>query len=447
MAHKLFGTDGIRGKANVFPLQPDYVTKLATVAGALICTEKKRAAIAKDTRISSDMLEAALIAGFTSQGVDVIRLGVIPTPAVTMLTSELNVDMSVMITASHNPYQDNGIKLIAGDGNKFSDAVTSELEAAVEKAAFTYNPEKIGRVIDSPEEINRYKKLAMTTVSGAQALKGLKVVLDCANGCFSKLLPEVFAELGAETVILSNCPDGYNVNRGCGSQHVENMLTAVQGSGADMGIAVDGDGDRIIVADDEGKKINSEQVIAFLACYLASEGKLNGRPVVSTVLSNTALERYIKSLGVDYYSTKVGERYVVEKMNEVNGCVGGEESGHVVVADYCKSGDALMVALVLAQALAKSGRRLSEIFPLFEFDPFVFVNPRFETQEKVREIMGNAEVKEAIDKACRALEGKGRVVVRASGTEPLIRVWLAGEDEAQVKQASDEILEKIEKLR
>lgn len=447
MANKWFGTDGIRGKANEFPMTAEFAMKLAQAAGQMICTANRRVAIGKDTRLSGDMLEAALAAGFAAQGVDVIKLGVLPTPAVTTVTPLLDVDMSVMITASHNPYADNGIKLINAQGDKFSDEVTAELEALIEAGAFETSCEKIGRIVEDNSGIEKYIKVAMTMVKTDCPLKGLKVVLDCANGCFSEIMPEVFAQFGAEITVIANQPDGLNINRDCGSTHPEAMMKKVLECGADMGIAVDGDGDRIIVCDDQGKKVCSEQVIGFLAQYLNKTGQLKGRSVVSTVLSNTGLENFIAEMGVDYYSTPVGERHVVAKMQEIGGAVGGEESGHVVLADYSRTGDGLMVALMLAEAMKHDGRKMSEIFPIFAMEPTAFVNPRFASRDEVKRIVSNPEFNQVLEECRAEIAGQGRVVIHPSGTEPLIRVWVCGKDEALVKRLNQRLVEKAESLK
>lgn len=447
MANKLFGTDGVRGVANVYPMTADFAMKLAMAAGELVCKGKKKAAIGRDTRVSGEMLEAALAAGFTAAGVDVVRLGVLPTPAVTTLTPDLGVDMAVMITASHNPYYDNGIKLVAADGNKFSDEMTAALEEKISRGDFALSPEKIGRISEDVSAVEKYIEVAKSTAPSGQPLSGLKVVLDCANGVFSAIMPEVYRELGAEVISMSCEPDGTNINKDCGSMHPQKMMAKVVESGADLGIAVDGDGDRIIVCDEKGQKVNSEQVIGFLAEYLEQKGELKGRAVVSTVLSNTALERFVRSKGLPYYSTPVGERHVVAKMKEVNGAVGGEESGHVVAMDYCKSGDALVVSLILSQGVLQSRRKMSEIFPLFAFDPFEFVNPRFESREQVKELVKNEAFVQLVEECKKEIGDEGRVVIHPSGTEPLIRVWVSGKDAALVKKLSAKLVAKLEELK
>lgn len=446
--NKWFGTDGVRGTANVFPITADFAMKLAMAAAERICTNTRRAAIARDTRISGEMLEAALTAGFAAKGVDVLHLGILPTPAVTTLTPVMNIDMAVMITASHNPYQDNGIKLIAADGYKFADEVTAELEALIEKGGFEYESDKIGRVQADVSALEKYREIALSMCGKESPLQGLKVVVDCANGCFSGIMPEIFARLGAEVTTIGCCPDGYNINRECGSQHVEAMLQKVRECGADLGIAVDGDGDRIKVCNEKGELVRSEQLIAFLAKYLQDCGELKGRPVVSTVLSNTGLEKFVlNDLQLAYYSTPVGERHVIEKMRLEGGAVGGEESGHIVLTDYSRSGDALMVALVLARGLKFYGKKMSEMFPLFDFEPLVFENPRFESREQVKAIAGSPELQDVLSRCRKRLEGIGRAVIHPSGTEPLVRVWVCGKDEKLVHEVSETLLSTIEKLR
>ena len=383
MTKKLFGTDGVRGVANVYPMTAEFAVKLGMACGQEICRNKRRAAIGRDTRISGEMLEAGLTAGLTAAGIDVVKLGVLPTPAVTSVTPELDVDMSFMITASHNPYQDNGIKLITAEGDKFSDEVTSRLEELIAADRFELDGGRPGTVSENREAVVLYLEKAKSFIESDRPLKGLRVVLDCANGVFADIMPQVFKDLGAGVIALGNRPDGCNINKDCGSQHPEKMFETVRDAHAHLGIAVDGDGDRIIVCNEKGEKVASEQLIAFLAETLKEEGKYNGNAVVSTVLSNTALERYIRSLGMEYYSTKVGERAVIAKMREVGCSIGGEESGHVVLADYGKTGDGMVAGLLLSLGLLKSGRKMSEIFPRFAFDPFVFVNPRVASREVV----------------------------------------------------------------
>ena len=446
MVKKLFGTDGVRGVANIYPMTAEFAVKLGMACGLKICKKFKKVAIGRDTRVSGEMLEAGLIAGLTAAGVDVVKLGILPTPAITSITPDLCVDMSFMITASHNPYQDNGIKLITAEGDKFTDDVTSELEDMIEKNQFELDSAHLGTVSENKEAVLLYLEKAKDFMLEDHPLKGLRVVLDCANGVFSDIMPKVFMNLGAGVIAIGNKPDGYNINKDCGSQHTEQMFETVKGAHAHLGIAVDGDGDRIIVCNEKGEKVASEQLMAFVTKTLKEEGKYNGNAFVSTVLSNTALERYIRAMGMDYYSTKVGERAVIVKMKEVGCSVGGEESGHVVVSNYSKTGDGMIVALLVSLGLIKSGKKMSEIFPLFEFDPFVFVNTRVSAREVVAQAVADEKVKATVKAAEEKMAGKGRVVLHPSGTEPVIRVWVSGEDKALVEELSSSIIDEIKRF-
>lgn len=438
MGNKLFGTDGVRGVANIYPMTVDFAVDLAKACAQLVAQTQKRVAIAKDTRISGDMLEAALVAGFTSQGVDVILLDVIPTPALTFLTPQLDIDMAVMITASHNPYHDNGIKLITSNGDKFSDEITAALEAAVAAKDFTYDKDRIGKVIENKTAINDYKK-TVEAICGKDSLSGLKVVLDCANGCFSEIMPEIFRLTGAEGTVISNQPDGYNINRDCGSQHVDNLIEKVKETGADIGIACDGDGDRIIVCDEKGRRLDGDQIIAFLGQYFKAKRKLKGDTVVATILSNPALDRFLSSIGVRCLRTAVGERNVIEEMRRSGSNIGGEESGHMVVSDYSRTGDALVTALVIAEGLKVSGKKMSEIFPLFTPMLKKRVDSKFLSKEEMQSAFKAVEFQEAIKAGEAEINGKGRILVRQSGTEPKIQVWVWGDDENLVNKINSGI--------
>ena len=444
--NKWFGTDGVRGVANEFPMTAEFALKLAMSTAELICKDKRKVAIAKDTRISGDMLEAALIAGFTSKGIDVVRLGIIPTPAVTTFVSELDVDMALMITASHNPYYDNGIKLIDANGDKFSDEVTAEIEALIEQNSFIVGRDNLGQVFEDNSIKDKYKKIAFD-MFGGNNLHGLKIVVDCANGCFFQILPDVLQKLGAVVVELGVNPDGYNINRDCGSQHPENMLELVRQKGADLGIAVDGDGDRIKICDNKGNLIKSEQLMAFLAKYMQDIGENKGRSFASTKLSNTALERYITQvLGLEYLSTNVGERAVIKALRERNGVIGGEESGHIVLLEYAKSGDAMMTALKVIKGLVNADKKLSDIFPLFDDDFLYFENFKLDTMDMVKNIAANQELKDLVEDLSAKISGHGRVVLHPSGTEPKIRVWVCGDNEDMIKDFGKILWSKIEYL-
>ncbi len=448
MANKLFGTDGVRGVANEFPMTAEFAFRLAQTLSHLICTQKKRVAIGKDTRVSADMLESALIAGFTSMGVNVIKMGVVPTPLLTAEVGSLNADMAVMITASHNPYHDNGIKLVNNSGDKFSDEKTAELEKLLTSdMVFTQNKENIGRVFEDEKSIPAYMANARSIAPNTNALKGLRVVLDCANGAFSKIMPQIFKDLGAGVITLADAPDGYNINKDCGSQHTEKMQQVVTDSHAHLGIAVDGDGDRIIICDENGTRIEGDQIIAFLATYFKHENMLKGNAVVATVWSNLGLEKYLHTLGIDYYRSAVGERYVIEKMRQTGANVGGEESGHMVLSDYAKTGDALLTGLVISLGLLKSGKKMSEIFPLFAKCPCQISNLRFKSPEDVNTAFASSIVQQVIADSEQKIKGSGSIIVRKSGTEPMIKVRVEAEDNQLVNEISAAIVAEIEKYR
>lgn len=448
MAGKLFGTDGIRGVANVYPMTAECAFRLAQVLSFLFCKENKRAAVAKDTRISGDMLESAMCAGFTSMGVDVVRLGIVPTPLLTACTEGLNVDTAVMITASHNPYHDNGIKVINRYGDKFNDEQTAEIERLLlSDVVFETSKDALGRIIDDHSCVGKYEENALKIAPSDDALSGLRVVLDCANGVFSEIMPRIFKKLGAGVITLSNQPDGYNINHECGSQHTENMQKVVVDSHAHLGIAVDGDGDRIIVCDEQGKRIDGDQIIAFLATYFKKNGLLKGNAAVATIWSNLGLEKYLNGQGIAFYRTPVGERYVIEKMRETGANVGGEESGHMVLSDYARTGDALLTALVVSLGLVASGCKMSEIFPMFEKCPCLITNVRFSAPEKAAEALKQERVRFAVDAAKKQIEGSGSVIVRKSGTEPVIKIRVEGEDEELVGQVSAKLVAEVEKYK
>lgn len=445
--NKWFGTDGVRGVANEFPMTADFAFKLACALSNEICTEKRKIAIAKDTRISGDMLESAMIAGFTAQGIDVIKLGIIPTPAVTTFADKLDIDMAVMITASHNPYQDNGIKLIKNDGDKFSDEITAKIETLIEQNNFTFSKNKLGKVSENYSISSQYEQIALDMCNNQPVFKGWKIVVDCANGCFYKILPDVLQKLGADVITLGVEPDGYNINRDCGSQHVEAMLEAVKNHGADIGIAVDGDGDRIKICDSNGQLIKSEHLMAFLAMDSEESGENKGRAFASTKLSNTALERFIvEKLKLQYCSTGVGERYVINALKENGGMIGGEESGHIVLLDYAKSGDAMMTSIRLLKGMVRQDKKPLQIFPLFEDDFLFYKNYSLSTREMVKQITSNPELIALTEDLNKKISGHGRVVIHPSGTEPKIRVWVCGDDEAIVQDYGTKLWNKIEKL-
>lgn len=446
MADKLFGTDGIRGIANQFPLTPDFCFKLASVLSKTVCSANKKVAIARDTRISGDMLFSSLAAGFTAQGIDVLDLGIIPTPLCTTLTPKLHVDMSIMITASHNPYRDNGLKLITPSGDKFSDEQTDLLEKELQnrKIKIDFSAEHIGSVVKYPAGLANYLQTVSSVIS-ADSLKGLKVVLDSANGAFSHILPEIFTHFGAKTISLSDKPNGYNINENCGSQHTENMSKTVVENHYDLGIAVDGDGDRIIICDENGNRLNGDQIIAYLTTYLHKHHLLKGNGAVATVYSNLGLGKYIRSLGLEYHATPVGERHVIAKMHETGCNIGGEESGHMVLSDYSLTGDALIAAVIICRGIKEDGRKVSEIFPVFQPFPAVSHNLHFADKKIIEQIMASDDVNASIAKAKQVLADHGTVLVRKSGTEPVIRLKVEDENAATAQQCAEMILNSIKK--
>lgn len=448
MSQKLFGTDGVRGIANTFPMTSEFAFRLAQTLSVLVCNQKKRVAIGKDTRVSSYMLEAALTAGFTAMGVNVIKMRVVPTPVITSQIADLDVDMGIMITASHNPYQDNGIKLIDSYGNKFSDEWSDRVEDLLtSNEKFLPDPDKIGQVFKDKQSVPNYIENVLKIAPNEDALKGLRLVIDCANGAFSKIMPQIFKTLGAGIITLSNTPNGYNINKDCGSQHTENLSETVVNSHADIGLAVDGDGDRLIVVDNKGNRIDGDQIIAFLATYLNQHNKLKKNAVVATVWSNMGLEKYLHSLGIDFYRSAVGERYVIDKMRETGACLGGEESGHMVLLDYARTGDALIAGLLVCLGLVESNQKMNDIFPLFKKFPCEITNIRFKTREEVWEAFSAEDTQTLIKDLKQTISSTGSIIVRPSGTEPVLKVRVEGEDEILVFNTSKAIVEKIESFR
>lgn len=444
MSDKLFGTDGIRGIANTYPLTPEFCLKLAKVLSRNICTQNKAVLIARDTRISGSMLYNALCAGFLSEGINVFNMGIVPTPLCTTLTPKYNVDMSIMITASHNPYRDNGLKLINAQGDKFSDAQTALIEDLMQKPlAESSNSDNIGKITDIDEPQKEYFAKAKE-IAPNSALKGMKIAVDAANGSFAKILAPIFEQAGATVISLGDKPNGCNINEKCGSQHTEMLSQTVVENNFDMGIAVDGDGDRIIICDEKGKRLDGDQIIAYLATYLHKHKMLKGNAVVSTVYSNLGLGKYIRSLGLEHHASAVGERYVIEKMREANSNLGGEESGHMVLSDYAKTGDALYAALIVSLGIKESSKKVSEIFPVFTPFPSETRNLRFDNKEIIEKIMSAQEVKEAITQISERLQGHGMILVRKSGTEPVIRLKVEDEN-ADTAKREVTLLEEIMK--
>ena len=462
MVNKLFGTDGVRGVANTYPMNAEFAFDLAEILSSEVCHNKKRVAIGKDTRISGDMLESALSAGFMVNGVDVISLGIVPTPLITLMTPTLDIDMALMITASHNPYHDNGIKLINRDGNKFSDELYAKVEGLLDnkqnnKSNNNNNsdnnnkpnksPSPLGRIIRDETSVKDYIESMRHIAPNNSILQKLKVVLDCANGSYFYILPKIFADLGADVIAINNQPDGYNINKNCGSQHTEHLAQVVKDTHAHFGIAVDGDGDRIILVDDMGQVIDGDQLLCFLAQYLKKHNKLNNDAVVSTEWSNLGLGKYLQAYGFNHYKSKVGERYVIDMMHEKKAGLGGELVGHIVISDYAKTGDALAAAIVSALAYLEDGRKMSEIFPIFTPYPCIIENIRFSTKEYMAESVEHNDVKEALDKARIELGPDSNLIARKSGTEPVIKLRVEANDASLVDKWAKELKELIEKYQ
>ena len=443
MTRKLFGTDGIRGTANVEPITAETALAVAKAAGCQFLRGDHRhtVIIGKDTRLSGYMLEPALTAGFISVGMDVVLLGPLPTPAVGMLTRSLRADLGVMISASHNPYQDNGIKLFGPDGFKLSDDVEHEIEARIDNGSSALAPaHQLGHAQRLDDALGRYIEFVKSSFPRGLRLDGLKVVVDCANGAAYRVAPKVLFELGAEVVPIGVYPDGFNINQRCGATDPGRMQEAVVTHRADFGIALDGDADRAILADEQGKIIDGDQVMALVARSWLQDGRLSGGAVVATVMSNLGLERFLNDLGAGLERTPVGDRYVVERMRAGGYNVGGEQSGHIVLTDFATTGDGLIAALQVLAVVVQSGRPASEVTRLFDPLPQLLRNVRFDGGTPLEDDRVQAAIREGEAR----LGSAGRLVIRKSGTEPLIRVMAEGEDEALVDQVVGDICRCIE---
>ncbi|TMM52676.1 phosphoglucosamine mutase [Sulfitobacter sabulilitoris] len=445
MARRIFGTDGVRGRANVAPMTAPNIVRLATAVGKYFSKDDKRhrVVIGKDTRRSGYMLENALTAGFTAAGMDVFALGPLPTPAVGRLTNSMRADLGVMISASHNPYYDNGIKFFGPDGYKLSDAVEEEIEAMMEAPELSVDSELIGRVTRLNDSSGRYVEYAKTTMPPRLRLRGLKVVLDCANGAAYKAAPEVLWELGAEVVAVGVSPNGYNINEGCGSTSPALAAKTVLETGADVGICLDGDADRIVIIDENGIVADGDQFMALLATRWASEGRLNHNTLVATVMSNLGLERYLAAQGVTLKRTSVGDRYVVEEMRAGGFNMGGEQSGHIVMTDFSTTGDGLVAGLQFLAMLKESGEAASKLVRCFDPVPQMLENVRYTDGTAPLE---QAAVQDAIAGGTRRLGDGGRLLIRKSGTEALIRVMGESEDADLLRAVIEDISGAIRKV-
>ncbi|WP_174800517.1 phosphoglucosamine mutase [Martelella limonii] len=449
MTRKYFGTDGIRGLSNVFPMTPDLAMRVGIAVGTIFRRDDRthRVVIGKDTRLSGYMLENALVAGFTAAGLNVYLLGPIPTPAVAMLTRSLRADVGVMISASHNPYADNGIKLFGPDGYKMSDEIEARIEALLDRDNFHAQlaaPHEIGRANRVDGDIYRYIEFVKRTLPRDVTLNGLRVVVDCANGAAYKAAPTALWELGADVVTIGTTPDGLNINKECGSTYPKTLQEKVHEVRADIGIALDGDADRVIIVDEQGNIIDGDQLMAVIAGVMVEENELKGGGVVATVMSNLGLERHLNGMNLDLVRTKVGDRYVVEHMRKHGYNVGGEQSGHIVLSDFGTTGDGLVAALQVLAAVKRAGKPVSEVCRKFEPVPQLLRNVRITVGAVPLE---DSNVKQAIADAEAELKGRGRLVIRPSGTEPLIRVMAEGDDPSQVERVVGGLIDVIANVR
>lgn len=450
MTRRYFGTDGIRGTANRFPMTAEIALKVAmATALALRGTEgemsQNRVIIGKDTRLSGYMVEEAMASGFVAMGMDVTLVGPIPTPAIAMLTRSLRADLGVMISASHNPYADNGIKLFGAAGFKLSDEIEARIETLIDSdlSARLPGPDSIGKASRLEDATGRYVEYLKSSFPRRASLKGLKVVLDCAHGAAYKVAPQVLWELEAEVVPMAVAPDGRNINAACGAAHPAALCERVRAENADIGVALDGDADRVILVDEEGKVVDGDQILALIAGHLHERSRLVGAGIVATVMSNLGLEKFLEKEGIGLLRTQVGDRYVVEKMCESGHNLGGEQSGHIILSDFGTTGDGLIAALQTLSILRDRGTKASEGLRVFTPFPQILHNVRFETGRRPLE---DESVALSIRSGQERLAQSGRVLVRPSGTEPLIRVMAEGEDEPLVRAVVEDICTAIEKV-
>ena len=428
MTRKLFGTDGVRGRANSYPMTAEMALKLGAAAGRYFRREGSaahRVVIGKDTRLSGYMLENALTAGLTSTGMNVLLLGPVPTPAVGFLTRSMRADLGVMISASHNPHQDNGIKFFGPDGFKLSDEAEAEIEAIVAGDITPAEPSLIGRARRIEDGRGRYQEFVKTTFPAGLRLDGLKVVIDCAHGAAYKAAPEVLWELGAEVIAVGVSPNGTNINDHVGSTHTKAAADAIVAHGAHLGISLDGDADRVMILDETGRVADGDQIMALLASRWADEGRLKGGTLVATVMSNLGLERFLTQRGLRLERTAVGDRYVVEAMRRGGWNLGGEQSGHIVMTDYATTGDGLIAGLQFLAEMARTGQAASRLVDQFQTVPQLLQNIRFPAGSTP---LASVKVQATIAANEQRIAGKGRILIRKSGTEPLIRVMAECED-------------------
>ncbi len=440
MTRRYFGTDGIRGTANSEPMTPEIALRVGMAAGRQFTRgeHRHRVVIGKDTRLSGYMFEPALTSGFVSVGMDVILVGPMPTPAVAMLTSSLRADIGVMISASHNLYHDNGIKLFGPDGYKLSDEVELAIETRMNNGymADLAEPARLGRAKRLDDAEGRYIEFAKKTFPAGMSLDGLRIVIDCANGAAYKVAPTILWELGADVIPIGVEPDGFNINDGCGSTATRHMQEEVVRQGADVGIALDGDADRLMMADENGHLIDGDQLLAVIGADWHRRERLRGPSVVATVMSNLGLERYLGELGIGLERTRVGDRYVVEKMRQGDLNIGGEQSGHIIIRDFSTTGDGIIAALQILAVIVRRGQPASKVCQVFEPLPQLLRNVSYAGQCPLED----KTVKQAIADGEKRLDASGRLLIRRSGTESVVRVMAEGEDEALIASVVDDIV-------
>lgn len=444
MTRKFFGTDGVRGKANTFPMTAEMALRIGAAAGRYFRNDGSnghRVVIGKDTRLSGYMFENALTAGLTSTGMNVLLLGPVPTPAVGLLTTSMRADVGIMISASHNPHYDNGIKFFGPDGFKLSDEAEAEIEALIAGDIEPVQAQNIGRARRIDDGRFRYAERVKSTFPAGMRLDGLKVVIDCANGAAHRVAPEVLWELGATVIPVGVSPDGFNINDGCGSTDTSAAAAAILREGAHVGISLDGDADRVMILNEKGQAADGDQLMALMAGRWADQDRLNGGTLVATVMSNLGLERYLDGRGLCLERTAVGDRYVVEAMRAHGWNLGGEQSGHIVMTDYATTGDGLLAGLQFLAAMIETGKPASALTKNFETVPQMLRNVRYAVGQ---DPLGADPVKKSIADAETKLIGKGRLLIRKSGTEPLIRVMAECEDDALLAQVVDGIVAEVE---
>ena len=438
---KYFGTDGIRGQANKFPMTAEIALKVGMAVGAKFMNggHRHRVVIGKDTRLSGYMIEPALTAGFVGVGMDVFLLGPIPTPAVSMLTRSLRADIGIMISASHNPYHDNGIKIFDANGNKLSDAFEFEIEnlIPVDISQYLAKPQNLGRVKRLDEGKERYIEFVKNSFAKDKTLNGLKIVIDCANGAAYAIAPTIFWELGAEIVTIGVNPNGFNINDNCGSTSPERLRAKVLEEEADIGIALDGDADRLLIIDEQGKIIDGDKLIALIAEKLHNEGRLKKDTVIITQMSNLALENYLRYMGINTVRVGVGDRYVLEEIKKNGYNFGGEQSGHIILTDYSTTGDGLVAALQILSIVVSEGKKVSELANIYEANPQILKNVKLSGSANP---LAHEDVTNFIKQKQMQVGKKGRIFIRKSGTENLIRVMVEGEDLSEIENIANEII-------